>query len=51
MDWRTEELCFNAQQGKEIYLFSKACRTSVAPTQPPIQRVLEAIHWGKVAGM
>jgi hypothetical protein len=46
MDWTTEELWFNAQQGEEIYLFSKAYRTSVGPTQPPIQRVLEALHWG-----
>jgi hypothetical protein len=47
MDWTTEEMWFNAQQGEEIYLFSKACRTSVVPTQPPIQRVLEALHWGQ----
>ena len=45
MDWTTEELWFNAQQGEEIYLFSKACRTSVGPTQLPIQRVLEALCW------
>jgi len=29
MDWTTEELWFNAQQGEEIYLFSKACRISL----------------------
>jgi len=46
MDWTIEELWFNAQQGEEIYLFFKACRTYVRPTQPPIQRVMEAICWG-----
>jgi hypothetical protein len=36
--------------GKEIFIFSKTCRTSLCPTQPPVQWIPKYSLEDKVAG-
>jgi hypothetical protein len=37
MGWKIKELMFSFQQGQKTFSFSKAYRSAVGPTQPPIQ--------------
>jgi hypothetical protein len=39
MEWETEESAFNPQKKHESWVFSKASRRTLEPTQRPIQGV------------
>jgi hypothetical protein len=41
---------FDSRKGKEIFIYSTASIPSLELTRPPIQWVLTALSWGKVAG-
>ena len=40
MGWIGKELWFNSRQGQEFFLFSKASRPALGPTEPSLQWVL-----------
>jgi hypothetical protein len=43
MAWMIGVLGFDSRRGQGIFLFTAASRTALKPTEPPIQRVPEAL--------
>jgi hypothetical protein len=45
--WTIGVLGFDSRRGLGIFLFTTASRTTLGPTQPPIQWVPRALPWGQ----
>jgi hypothetical protein len=45
MGWMTEDLGFSSQQVEGTYLFPKASRVAVEPTQPPPEWAMVYLSW------